>query len=80
MKPFSLIFLDSDKLLLTKKPYANWQSISDDYQDHLTSIGFESLEEIEEYIKIEYKLSSEQAKSEVDKLRNSDAETIEINL
>ncbi|MDG1332776.1 MAG: hypothetical protein P8P74_10620 [Crocinitomicaceae bacterium] len=78
MKQFNLIFLKSDKMLLSRKAYGNWREIQDEYEGYMASLDFESLKEIEEYIKLDYKLSTDQAKNEVGKLNDSSNETIEI--
>jgi hypothetical protein len=80
MKQFNLIFLRSGKILLSRKKYADWREIQEEYEDYMASLEFESLMDIEEYIKLDYKLTSEKAKAEVNKLNCSTNETIEIEI
>ena len=80
MKQFNLIFLRSDKMLLSRKQYTDWKEIQDEYEDYLASLEFESLKDIEEYIKMDYNLTSEKAKNEVNKLNDSSSDSIEIEI
>jgi hypothetical protein len=57
MKKYSLIHLRSEKFILSKKNYLDWKEIQNDYDDYMTSIEFETLEELNDYLSIEYKLS-----------------------
>jgi hypothetical protein len=34
-----VIYLRPDGMLLSKKPYANWREIQDEYDDYMTSLG-----------------------------------------
>jgi hypothetical protein len=80
MEKYNLIFLRSDKTLLSRKHYSDWREIQDEYKDYLASLDFESLQDIEEYIKVDYKLTSEKAKQEVNKINESSIDTIEIEV
>lgn len=80
MKQYNLIFLRRDKMLLSNKHYSNWQEIQDDYDDYMASVNFATVEEIEEYVMIDYKLSFDTIKDQVNKLNNTSSETIEIIL
>lgn len=80
MKQFKLIFLRSDKILLSKKQYVDWREIQEEYEDYMASLEFGSLKDVEEYIKMDYKLSSENARNEVNRLNTSSNDTIEIEI
>ena len=54
-KEFNLIFLE-DKLLLSSKQYISWTEIQNEYENYTTSLVFDSLEDVKEYIIIDYKL------------------------
>ena len=80
MKKFNLIFLRSEKMLLSRKQFSDWREIQDEYDDYMASLDFETLTEIEEYLKSDYKISTEKAKQEVNKLNDSTEETLEIEI
>lgn len=78
MNQYNLIFLRSNKMLLSRKRYSDWREIQDEYEDYMTSLDFESIMDVEEYIKMDYKLTSDKTKNEVKKLNDSTKDTIEI--
>lgn len=80
MKNYHLIFLRSEKILLSTKSYNDWREIQDAYEDYMTSIEFKSSEEVLEYLMIEYKLTFERVKGEIDRFEQSSDETIELEL
>lgn len=61
MKKYNLIFLSNIKLLLSKRIFNSWKEIQSFYDDYMTSIEFNSLEEVNDYLCIEYNLTIEQA-------------------
>ena len=65
-------------MLLSRKTYSDWREIQDEYEDYMTSLDFEAIMDVEEYIKMDYKLTTDKAKYEVKKLINSTKDTIEI--
>ena len=67
-------------MLLSRKKYFDWREIQDEYEDYMTSLDFESIMDVEEYIKMDYKLTSDKAKNEVRKLNDSTKDTIEIEI
>ena len=67
-------------MLLSRKQYSDWREIQDEYDDYMVSLDFETLTEIEEYLKSDYKISTEKAKQEVNKLNDSTEETLEIEI
>lgn len=80
MNQYNLIFLRSNKMLLSRKKYSDWREIQDEYEDYMTSLDFEAIMDVEEYIKVDYKLTTDKAKYEVKKLINSTKDTIEIEI
>lgn len=80
MNQYNLIFLRSNKMLLSRKTYSDWREIQDEYEDYMTSLDFEAIMDVEEYIKVDYKLTTDKAKYEVKKLINSTKDTIEIEI
>ena len=80
MKKYNLIFLKSAKILLSSKEYSNWRQIQDEFENYQASIGFSELEEIVDYLKNDYKIKIDKAKSEVEKLNYSKSDTIEIEI
>jgi len=80
MNQYNLIFSRSNKMLLSRKKYFDWREIQDEYEDYMTSLDFESIMDVEEYIKMDYKLTSDKAKNEVRKLNDSTKDTIEIEI
>lgn len=80
MKNYHLIFLRSEKILLSTKPYNDWREIQDVYEDYMTSIEFKSSEEVLEYLMIEYKLTFERVKRVINRFEQSSDETIELEL
>ena len=80
MKQYNLIFLRSNKVLLSKRKYKDWKEIQDEYVDYMASIEFDTLKEIEEYIRIDYKLVGEHALREVSKIKESETETVELHI
>lgn len=75
--PLDLIFTKS-KLLLSKTTNA-WRQWQDEYEDYMASLNFEDLEELLEYLQMDYKLSDntiERLSSEILQNRN---EIMELN-
>ncbi|RXQ91011.1 hypothetical protein EO244_12980 [Ancylomarina salipaludis] len=67
-------------MLLTKKLYSDWTEIQGEYEDYMASLDFNTLNEIEEYIRVDYKLTANKAKQEVNKINIALNDTIEIEL
>lgn len=79
MKKYNLIFL-SNRTLLSKKQYSDWRDIQNQYENYMASVEFETLDELENYITLDYKISSERVKCEVDKLNQARIETVKVDL
>lgn len=67
-------------MLLSIKQYSNWQEIQDEYEDYTASLNFASIEEIADYILMDYELSPEKLEAQFNKLNDATNETIEIEL
>jgi hypothetical protein len=78
MKKYNLIFLRPNKVLLTNKMYETWREIQDEYNDYITSLEFVSIEEVVEYIRIDYKLDEQKAMGEVSKIEKHETNTVEL--
>ena len=63
MKKYNLIYLKSG-MLLSKKQFESWRNIQDFYEDYMASLNFETIEEVNEFLTLEYKLE----KGSVEKL------------
>ncbi len=80
MKKFNLIFLRSGKVFISKKQYSDWKEIPNEFDDYVTNVGFDSLDEIKDYIQFDYKLTEEKAFKESSKISESNSEYVEIEL
>ncbi|MEZ5009530.1 MAG: hypothetical protein R2753_15400 [Chitinophagales bacterium] len=45
-------------MLLSRKQYLDWREIQDEYDDYMASLDFETLTDVQDYIKMDYKLTS----------------------
>ncbi|MES2811297.1 MAG: hypothetical protein V4670_02400 [Bacteroidota bacterium] len=61
MKKYNLIYLKSG-ILLSKKQFESWKNIQDLYDDYMTSLSFETIEEVNDFLSFEYKLEKENIK------------------
>jgi hypothetical protein len=80
MQKFNLIFLRSDKVLVSQKQYSDWKEIQNEFDDYMANVGFDSIDEIKEYIQFDYKLTEEKALKESRKISDSNSEYVEIEL
>jgi thermostable 8-oxoguanine DNA glycosylase len=80
MQKFNLIFLRSNKVLVSQKQYFDWKGIQNEFDDYLTNVGFNSIDEIKEHIQFDYKLTEEKAIKESRKITESNSEYVEIEL
>jgi hypothetical protein len=80
VEELNLIFLRGGDVLLSNKSYKDWKEIQDEYEDYMTSMEFDSLEELSDFIQFEYRLSAKRAKSELQKLTTSSQTTVKIEL
>ena len=54
---YNLIFLQPDKLLLSKKYYSDWREIQSEFDTYMASLNFDTIEEVVDYLIEEYNLS-----------------------
>lgn len=80
LKPINLIFLSTDKLILTKATYYHWRQIQSQFEDYMASLDFDTIESLIEYLKIEYKLLENDIINELDKKQFAENETIEFEI
>lgn len=80
MQKFNLIFLSSNKVLVSQKLYFDWKEIQNDFDDYMANVDFNSIEEIKEYIQFDYKLTEDKARKEAEKITESNSEYVEIEL
>ncbi len=80
MQKFNLIFLKSDKVLVSQKQYSDWKEIQNEFDDYMANVGFDSIDEIKEFIQFDYKLTEEKALRESRKISESNSEYVEIEL
>lgn len=80
LKAINLIFLRSDKIILTKIKYYHWRQIQSQYEDYMASLDFDSLDLLIEFLMIEYKLLKEDIIFEFNKKLINENDTIEIEI
>lgn len=51
---FHVIFLRSDALLISRKPYADWREIQDEWDDYMTSLGPWTVEDVVGFFEQQY--------------------------
>ena len=80
MKTYNLIFLRNSKIVLSKKTYSDWKDIQTEFDDYMSSIDFESKEDLIEYLCADYKIDLELINSQINKLESSELEKIELTI
>ena len=78
MKQYHLIYLRNGQVLLSNKSYTNWQQIQLDYEDYMTSTGFDSLDCVKEKLKAEYLLDDTDAMSLMNNINCTKLSVIEL--
>lgn len=53
---FHLIYLRSGAVLLSRKPYADWREIQDEWDDYMTSLGPWTEEDVVDFFQQQYGL------------------------
>lgn len=53
---FHLIFLRAGAVLLSRKPYAGWREIQDEWDDYMTSLGPWTEEDVVDFFQQQYGL------------------------
>ncbi|WP_159038439.1 hypothetical protein [Brumimicrobium mesophilum] len=64
---------------MSRKQYSDWREIQDEYDDYMASVGFETLLDVQNYIKMDYKLTADKAQKEINKLNESSNDIVEID-
>lgn len=59
MGKFSLIYLRSGKVILSLKAAESWMDIQDRFEDYMASLDFTTLQEVNEFLSLEYQLPKE---------------------
>ena len=71
-----LVYLRSGRLVITKKAYANWREIQDEYEEYMTNLGPMSLAELAEFVGGEGYINSPQQLADLRAFAVSEAETL----
>jgi hypothetical protein len=79
MKQYNLIFLRDSKVILSRKKYSDWKEVQNDFENYMTSLDFESTENLIEYLSFDYKLSPEII-CNVEEIKTTELDQIELNL
>ena len=80
MKSYNLIFLRNSKVVLSKKNYSDWKEIQNEFEEYMSSLDFESVEDLIDYLNLDYKVEPELIKSQLIKIENSELEKIELTI
>ena len=80
MKSYNLIFLRNSKVILSNKTYSDRKEIQQEFDDYMSSLNFDSTEDLIEYLSFNYKISLEQIKSQINKINTVKSSQIEIKL
>lgn len=75
---YTLVFLRDSTLLLSSIPFSGWQEVQDRFPGYMTSLTFVSLDELREYLQIEYDLSHTVAEQIVPDTIFSTQKTVEL--
>lgn len=51
---FHLVYLRSGAVLLSRKPYADWREIQDEWDDYMTSLGPWTVEDVVDFFQQQY--------------------------
>lgn len=79
MKRYNIIFTRDSKVLLSSKKYKDWREIQDTYENYMASLDFDTLDEIVEYLVIEYKITIDKTKESVKPIITLKNNTIELD-
>ena len=72
--------MKSSKVLVSQKQYSDWKEIQSEFDDYITNVGFNSIQEIKNYIQIDYKLTEEKANKESNKISECNSDYVEIEI
>lgn len=62
--------------LLTKRPYASWRELQDEYDDYMASLGPYSTADLIEYLEVEYPTSQLFGRLAIEEFMADDSRTI----
>ena len=62
MEKYNLIYLRSGKLILSKIQFESWKKIQELYGDYMTSLNFESIDAVNEFLSLDFKIENETVK------------------
>ena len=72
-----IVFLKSG-LLVSKKKYADWREIQEEFLDYQASLGPWSQDEVVEYLEFDYPNLSPSASRQIESLMASDSEMLKL--
>ena len=72
-----IVFLESG-VLVSKKTYADWREIQEDFSDYKASLGPWKQDEVVEWLEFEYSNLSPSASEQIRSLMSSDSESVEL--
>jgi hypothetical protein len=79
MRRYNIIFTRDSKVLLSSVKYQDWREIQDLYDNYMASLDFDTIEEVVEYLVIEYKLTSKKSVELVRPIGGLSEKTIELD-
>lgn len=69
----SIVYLRPAGMLLTKKKYPSWREIQDEFGEYMASLGPWSIEEIIDYIRLDYPTNPPFTEDQIRRFIESDA-------
>ncbi len=79
MKNINLIYLRNGKILLDFNKYHHWKKIQEQYDEYMTSMDFQELHQIIEFLKTENNLSDDKTQQIIEKINKTTESVIEID-
>jgi hypothetical protein len=79
MKRYNIIFTRDSRIFLSSVKYRDWREIQDSNENYMASLDFETLDEIIEYLMIEYQLTSDISGELVKAINGLSNLTVELN-
>ncbi|MBK7213676.1 MAG: hypothetical protein IPH88_10375 [Bacteroidales bacterium] len=80
LRQINLIYPRKGKMILTTKTYYHWRQLQSEFDDYMASLTFETMDELIEFLKDEYKLTREEITAELAKHQLQNPVTVELNL
>ena len=72
MSELHIIFTKKESVLISRKPYATWQEIQDEYDDYMASLGPWDVTTVVSWLNEEYSTLLPSAQEQVDALVSSE--------